>query len=90
MNRLRVSLNSQDDLPIGNSNAQVDDSGKFVLTNVPAMSYRVNLQGLPTGAYLIAGRFGSTDALGEPLQVDQTGQLSLQIGCPGAGWSYGF
>jgi len=80
MNRLRVSLNSQDDLPIGNSNAQVDDNGKFNLTNVPAMSYRINLQGLPTGAYLIAGRFGSTDALGEPLQVDQTGQLALQIG----------
>jgi len=80
MNRLRVSLNSQDDLPIGNSNAQVDDTGKFNLTNVPAMSYRINLQGLPTGAYLIAGRLGSTDALGDPLQVDQTGQLALQIG----------
>jgi uncharacterized protein (DUF2141 family) len=80
MNRLRVTLNSQDDLPIGNSNAQVDDNGKFNLTNVPAMSYRINLQGLPTGAYLIAGRFGSTDALGEPLQVDQTAQLALQIG----------
>jgi len=80
MNRLRINLNSQDDLPIGNSNAQVDDSGKFVLTNVPAMSYRVNLQGLPAGAYLIAGKFGTSDALGEPLQVDQTAQLALQIG----------
>jgi hypothetical protein len=80
MNRLRVNLNSQDDLPIGNSNAQVDDNGKFNLTNVAAMSYRINLQGLPTGAYLIAGKFGSADALGDALQVDQTGQLALQIG----------
>jgi hypothetical protein len=44
------------------------------------MSYRINLQGLPAGAYLIAGRFGTTDALGEPLQVDQSSQLALQIG----------
>jgi hypothetical protein len=80
MDRLRVNLNSQDDLPIGNSNAQVDATGKFTLTNVPAMSYRINLQGLPAGAYLIAGRFGTADALGEPLQVDQSSQLALQIG----------
>ena len=80
MNRVRVSLNSQDNLPIGNSNAQVDDSGKFTLTNVPAMSYRINVQGLPTGAYLIAGKFGSTDALGEPLQIDQSAPLALQVG----------
>jgi hypothetical protein len=80
MDRLRVSLNPLDDLPIGNSNAQVDTAGKFTLTSVPAMSYRINLQGLPAGAYLIAGRFGSSDALGDPLQVDQSAPLSLQIG----------
>jgi uncharacterized surface anchored protein len=80
LNRLRVSLDSRDDLPIGNANAQVDQAGKFTLTNVPAMSYRINLQGLPTGAYLIAGRFGTTDALGEPLQIDQGAPLALQIG----------
>jgi hypothetical protein len=44
------------------------------------MSYRVNVQGLPTGAYLIAGKFGNVDALGEPLQVDQSGSLALQVG----------
>jgi hypothetical protein len=80
MNRLRVSLTSQDDLPLGNTNAQVDANGKFTLANVPAMSYRVNVQGMPTGAYLLAGRFGSTDALGDALQVDATGTLSLQVG----------
>jgi hypothetical protein len=80
MNRLRVNLSSQDDLPIGNPNAQVDDAGKFTLTNVPAMSYRISLQGLPAGAYVIAGRFGNVDALSELLQVDQGSPLSLQIG----------
>jgi hypothetical protein len=44
------------------------------------MSYRINVQGLPTGAYLIAGRFGNIDALGDPLQVDQSAQLALQVG----------
>jgi hypothetical protein len=80
MDRIRVNLNSQEDLPIGNSNAQVDATGKFSLTNVPAMSYRVSLQGLPTGAYLIAGRFGNNDALADLVQVDQSAQLALQIG----------
>ena len=80
MNRLRVSLTSEDALPLGNTNAQVDENGKFSLPNVPAMSYRVNVQGMPSGAYLIAGRFGSSDALGETLQVDSAGTLALQIG----------
>jgi hypothetical protein len=78
-NRLRVALNSQDGLPI-NSNAQVDEAGKFTLPGVAAMTYRVNLQGLPSGAYLITGRFGSSDALGEPISIDQAVPLSLQIG----------
>jgi hypothetical protein len=80
MNRLRVGLQTQDNLPLGNTVAQVDATGKFTLANVPAMSYRVQVQGLPAGAYLLAGRFGSTDALGDTLQVDSTGTLSLQIG----------
>jgi hypothetical protein len=79
MKSLRVTLQSQDGLPI-NSNAQVDDAGKFILPGVAAMTYRVNLQGLPTGAYLIAGKFGSNDALGDPLAVDQSAPLALQIG----------
>jgi hypothetical protein len=80
MNRLRVGLQSQDNLPLGNTVTQVDANGKFALANVPAMSYRVQVQGMPADAYLIAGRFGSTDALGDTLQVDSTGTLSLQIG----------
>lgn len=85
MNRLRVGLQTQDNLPIGNATAQVDATGKFTLANVPAMSYRLAVQGLPTGAYLIAGRFGGTDALAGPIQVDSPGPLSLQIGfSPGA------
>jgi hypothetical protein len=42
----------------------------FTLPGVAAMSYRVNLQGLPTGGYLVAGRFGSNDALGDPVSMD--------------------
>jgi hypothetical protein len=80
MNRLRVNLVSVDNLPIGNPNAIVDANGKFTLTNVPAMSYRVNLQQLPAGAYIIAGKFGNVEALGDPLQVDQGGVLAIQIG----------
>jgi hypothetical protein len=80
MDRVRVSLTAQENLPLGNVNAQVDATGRFVLNNVPAMTYRVNVQGLPAGTYVIAGRFGSADALAAPLQVDQPAPLSLQIG----------
>jgi hypothetical protein len=80
MNGLRVALTSLDNLPFGNTNAQVDATGKFTLANIPTMTYRINVQGMPAGSYLIAGRFGSTDALAEPLSVDQTGTLSLQLG----------
>src|SRR5688572_32344119 len=44
MNRLRVNLNAQDDLPIGNSNAQVDEGGKFNLTNVRSEEHTSELQ----------------------------------------------
>ena len=79
MDRLRVNLQAQEDVPL-NANAQVDASGKFVFPNVAAMTYRINVQGLPAGAYLMAGRCGNGDPLAEMLQADHAGPLSLQIG----------
>lgn len=80
MNGLRVNLTPQDNLPIGNTSAQVDESGKFTLASVPTMSYRINIQGLPASGYLIAGKLGGSDALGESLQIEQSAALSLQVG----------
>src|SRR5262252_10191190 len=60
--------------------AQVDEKGKFTILNVPAMTYRLNVQGMPAGSYLVSGRFGDTDALGDGIPVDQGAPLSVQIG----------
>ena len=82
MNRVRIQLTPTEDLPVGNSQAQVMDDGTFTLTNVAAMSYRVTVSGLSNGGYVIAGRYGNTDAFGELLQVE-TGRalpLAVQLG----------
>ena len=81
MERVRVTLNSAEQLPIGNANAQVKADGSFVFPNVATIGYRVNIGGLPAGAYLLAGRYGGADALNGPLQIsDQNLPLQLQIG----------
>jgi len=82
MNRLRVQLTPTEDLPVGNAQAQVLDDGTFVLTNVAAMSYRLTINGISNGGYVIGGRYGNADAFGELVQVE-TGRsvpLAVQIG----------
>ena len=81
MEQLRIQLQSAEELPLGNANVQVKTDGTFSLTNVATMGYRVTVGGLPAGAYLIAGRYGGSDALNGPLQIsDQSLPLQLQIG----------
>jgi protocatechuate 3,4-dioxygenase beta subunit len=85
MDRLRIGLISAEDIPVGNSNTQVKADGTFLLSNVSPITYRVNIAGLPADAYAIAGRYGSADALNDPLQIDggQVLPLQLQIGFSG-------
>ena len=81
MEQLRITLNSAEQMPLGNANAQVKADGSFVIPNVAMLGYRVNVGGLPAGAYLLAGRYGGADALNGPLQIsDQNLPLQLQIG----------
>src|SRR5207253_1089890 len=81
MNSVRVSLTPSENLPFGNAEAQVDEQGKFTLANVGAMTYRINVQGLNGGAYLVSGKYGTTEALNDLLQVSDGGsQLVLQVG----------
>jgi len=81
MEQLRITLTSAEDIPLGNVNAQVNTDGSFMLTNVATMGYRVNVGGLPSGGYLLAGRYGGADALNGPLEIsNQNLPLQLQIG----------
>jgi protocatechuate 3,4-dioxygenase beta subunit len=85
--QLRVNVQPAEDLGIGmgmggGGNGQVSDDGSFTLQNVAPMDYRVRVGGLPQGAYLMAGRIGSDDAVNRPFTItgDQPVVLQLQIG----------
>jgi hypothetical protein len=81
MNNLRVQLTPTENLPFGNADAQVDEQGKFTLENVGAMTYRVNVNGLNNGSYLISGKHGNSEALNELLQINDEGsRLVLRVG----------
>lgn len=81
MEQLRITLTSLEEIPLGNANVQVKPDGSFVLPNVATMGYRVNVGGLPSGGYLLAGRYGGADALNGPLEIsDRNLPLQLQIG----------
>jgi hypothetical protein len=82
MNRLRVQLAPNEDLPIAGAQAQVNDDGTFVLKDVSAMSYRLTVNGISNGGYVVGGRYGNADAFGELIQVetDRNIPLSVQLG----------
>ena len=83
MNQLRVNLMPAEEMGggVGPTNAQVGEDGTFTIPNVPSLEYRVRVGGLPQGAYVMAGRIGSEDAVNQPFSVsgDQV-VLQLQIG----------
>lgn len=81
MNGLRVQLSPTENLPFGQAEAQVDEQGKFTLTNVGAMTYRVTVNGLNGGSYVISGTHGNTEALNGTLQIsDEGSRLVLKLG----------
>src|SRR5688572_10076075 len=81
LNGLRVQLSPTENLPFGQAEAEVDDQGKFTLTNVGAMSYRLTVNGLNGGSYLVSGTYGSTEALNGALQINDEGsRLVLRLG----------
>jgi hypothetical protein len=87
MTQLRVTLAPTEDfqgggVAPGGTNGTVAEDGSFTLPSVPPLEYRVRVAGLPQGAYLMAGRVGSDEALNEPFAItgDQQVVLQLQIG----------
>jgi hypothetical protein len=82
LNNVRIQLTPTEEVPVGNTQAQVQADGTFTLTGVPAMSYKVNVTGINAG-YVISGQYGNNEVLNQPLQVDagQTGSiLSFLLG----------
>jgi protocatechuate 3,4-dioxygenase beta subunit len=63
--------------------AEVREDGSFVLAGVAANPYRVRVTGLPSGAFLQAGRSGATDPLGSPFVANDNEALQLQLGFAG-------
>lgn len=82
LSNVRVQLQPTEDLPVGNSQAQVAEDGTFTLTSVPAMSYKITVSGV-TGGYVVGGRYQNNDVMSEPLQVEQgqaAAALTIQVG----------
>jgi hypothetical protein len=81
MNGLRVQLTPTENLPFSNADSPADEEGKFTLANVGALTYRVNVNGLNNGSYLVSGRYGNSDALNGSLQIhDEGSRLILRVG----------
>ncbi|HEX4999160.1 MAG TPA: carboxypeptidase regulatory-like domain-containing protein [Terriglobia bacterium] len=91
--QLRVSLTSEDSpnalamfasivgADAGGLTARVEQDGSFVLKNVGALPYRVQISGLPAGGYVVAGRYGESDPLGDTFTAGRPETLiQLQVG----------
>jgi protocatechuate 3,4-dioxygenase beta subunit len=61
--KLRVSLEPPDDMPVGWEFSRVREDGSFRLRNVGDGEYRVSLRGLPADFYLKEARLGNDDVL---------------------------
>jgi hypothetical protein len=80
MEQLRVILSPAESEGMGNFNAAVKADGTFVLNDVAPMTYRVNVNGIGGGGYLLAARLGGADALADLLRVGEPAALALQVG----------
>jgi len=82
LSNIQIRLAPVDDVPIPNSQVQVQADGTFTLNNVQASSYRLNFGGI-TGGYVIGARYANVDVLNDPMQVDpgQAGAtMIVQVG----------
>jgi hypothetical protein len=82
LNRLRVYINSPDNLLQANSPLSVvNGETTFQLNDVTPGEYRASLTPLPQSLYLKEARFGGVDALANPFQVSdrETAQLTLGV-----------
>ncbi len=80
-NEMRVVLEPTDDLNIGNLVAQIKPDNTFVINNAPDETYRINVAGLPEGAYIKSARFAGQDVLEDGLAImrGRRGSLDLVI-----------
>jgi hypothetical protein len=76
---LHVALEPQGFLPMGQPNASVKEGGSFTLENVPADTFRVNVNGLPENFYVKGIRMGDADALDAGLDLTRGGSGALDI-----------
>jgi hypothetical protein len=63
------------------STAEVQSDGTFVLIGIGSSDYRIQVLGLPNGAYVESGRLGSIDALGRPVSIQDSRELlEIRVG----------
>jgi hypothetical protein len=80
LSRLRVRMEPDGGLPIGNQNARVEPDGTFQIDNVNQMLHRVTLTGLPEDAYVASAQVGGRDVLsGGVLVTADTGPIEFWV-----------
>ena len=67
------------DMMFNSASGQVNQDGTFVLPNVVAGKYRLNINGTPPGTYVKAIRYGNADALASGLDLNDGGAGSIQV-----------
>ncbi len=77
--QMRVVLEPILDLNIGNLSAAIGPDNNFVVSNAPDDTYRINVGGMPEGAYLKSARFGGQDVLEDGLVLTRGRRGSLEL-----------
>jgi protocatechuate 3,4-dioxygenase beta subunit len=85
---IRVLARSEENLPMfAGGMGPVSSTGEFVLRNIGPGSYRVEVAGLPPGAYVKEARLGSQDVLQHGLSMGDgraPGTLEITLSAAGA------
>jgi hypothetical protein len=67
--RMSVTFTPDEGPGLGMQNARTQDDGRFSANNLVATEYRVNVGGIPPGAYLKSVKMGETDVLANGLDL---------------------
>lgn len=78
-NQMRVVLEPIDDISLGNYTGAIKGDNTFSIGNVPEGTYRVNINGMPEGAYLKSARMGGQDVLESGLIMTRGRRGSLDL-----------
>jgi len=79
LNRVRISLVPQSDVPQARNQARVEDDGTFTVSQLAPDRYTLTFAGLPTGMYPVSARYGDTNVLNGLMDISMGVAAPLRI-----------